>query len=32
MTRSRSNQRHKVELARAVVAQALGDVARRDGQ
>lgn len=29
--RSTSRQRHKVEQARAVVAQALGDAARRDG-
>jgi len=28
--RSKSGQRHKVEQARAVVAQALGDAARRD--
>jgi argonaute-like protein implicated in RNA metabolism and viral defense len=31
MRRSTSGQRHKVEQARAVVAQALGDAARRDG-
>ncbi|MGA7911236.1 MAG: hypothetical protein WCC30_06780 [Candidatus Dormiibacterota bacterium] len=31
MTRSRSGQHDKVEQARAVVAQALGDAARRDG-
>ncbi len=30
MRRSKSDQRHKVEIARAVVAQALGDAARRD--
>jgi hypothetical protein len=30
MTRSRSGQHRKVEQARAVVAQALGDAARRD--
>jgi hypothetical protein len=32
MRRSTSGQRHKVEQARAVVAQALGDAARRDGR
>jgi excisionase family DNA binding protein len=31
MRRSRSNQHDKVQRARAVVAQALGDAARRDG-
>ncbi len=31
MTRSRSGQRIKVEQARAVVAQGLGDATRRDG-
>jgi hypothetical protein len=31
MRRSRSGQHHKVEQARAIVAQALGDAARRGG-
>jgi hypothetical protein len=31
MRRSRSNQHDKVQMARAVVAQALGDAARRGG-
>jgi hypothetical protein len=31
VTRSQSGQHRKVEQARAVVAQALGDAARRDG-
>jgi hypothetical protein len=31
MSRSRSSQRRKVEQARAIVDQALGDVSQRDG-
>jgi len=31
MPRRKSGQRHKVQQARAVVAQALGDAAQRDG-
>jgi hypothetical protein len=31
MRRSKSGQRQKVEQSRAIVAQALGDAARRDG-